>query len=685
MSQRRQYSSCDSCRRSKRRCSFSGPSEGEMCTNCRRLGHACTFEFAKSRRAMRERLRRSRSHSHLSINRNALPEIAGNGLSSGSKSQTEADPLAFPDTLVPWLNFDEGHSNEVNCHDNVGLDLTDLLMSDTVPPTQALTEAQLSLYNSPLNRGRSITPILPGSSLSSPIRLLNSQLDATILDDRLVRIHNAIITGCASRFADYNCNLFATASRYRIEGWDGASTQNRSPQSELGVAPMGVACTLTAIGAVRFLDHFGGLYGNQLSAAARKQSDAALKAVLRTFSLQWLSTSEGKPAADSTRDASRNAFYDSWFKAREILRDVQSVRSFRIVYAILLFDGIATPTQASARSLHEFLDTGLQTLSLLDALVKKYCTTLGVHSTYGMLLETSMTLVRWGGYIRDIGASLTTYRQCTLPPVSCHGKELFTMESAFDWLKPQNLPSDLDARIPSICQKAVAEAFSLWRQIVEVKNFLHRGLPSACLETIASTVAAVSKFNQLFRPFINHCINNLECLSIHSRVSSVSIALFWELSVLILDELLDSCTRENDPVYDFPIINMHAYRAEVVSSVANIVGRVLSLPTEQIFNLENGLDAEVPILAYHITPSLTATVFQKTIERLIHSENLESCAANSLGMDPVRQRQIDIVMKGLSSLSVTAGGSEVATAVLQSIMSRHGDILCECWTSDFST
>lgn len=275
------------------------------------------------------------------------------------------------------------------------------------------------------------------------------------------------------------------------------------------------------------------------------------------------------------------------------------------------------------------------------------------------------------------------------------------MESAFDWLKPQNLPSDLDARIPSICQKAVAEAFSLWRQIVEVKNFLHRGLPSACLETIASTVAAVSKFNQLFRPFINHCINNLECLSIHSRVSSgrsrkfrsahllmtllVSIALFWELSVLILDELLDSCTRENDPVYDFPIINMHAYRAEVVSSVANIVGRVLSFPTEQIFNLENGLDAEVPILAYHITPSLTATVFQKTIERLIHSENLESCAANSLGMDPVRQRQIDIVMKGLSSLSVTAGGSEVAAAVLQSIMSRHGDILCECWTSDFST
>lgn len=145
--------------------------------------------------------------------------------------------------------------------------------------------------------------------------------------------------------------------------------------------------------------------------------------------------------------------------------------------------------------------------------------------------------------------------------------------------------------------------------------------------------------------------------------------------------------ENNDHVHDFPIINMHAYRAEAVSSVANTVGRVLSLPTEQIFNLENGLGGEVPILAYHITPSLTATVFQKTIERLIHSENLElgSCAANSLGINPVRQRQIDIVMKGLISLTVTAGGSEAAAAVLQSIMSRHGDILSECWTSDFGT
>lgn len=94
------------------------------------------------------------------------------------------------------------------------------------------------------------------------------------------------------------------------------------------------------------------------------------------------------------------------------------------------------------------------------------------------------------------------------------------MGSASDWLVPPNCLFDLDARIPSICHKAIAEFFPLWRQIVEVKNSLHRDIPSECLETVTSTVAAVSKFSQVFRPFIKHCINKLECLSIHSRVSA---------------------------------------------------------------------------------------------------------------------------------------------------------------------
>lgn len=90
----------------------------------------------------------------------------------------------------------------------------------------------------------------------------------------------------------------------------------------------------------------------------------------------------------------------------------------------------------------------------------------------------------------------------------------------FDWLNDQNLSPDLDSTVPRICQKAVAEAFCVWRQIVDVKNLIHGFLPSECIEAIASTMAAVGNFNQLFRPFINRCIENLECISIHSRTAS---------------------------------------------------------------------------------------------------------------------------------------------------------------------
>lgn len=128
---------------------------------------------------------------------------------------------------------------------------------------------------------------------------------------------------------------------------------------------------------------------------------------------------------------------------------------------------------------------------------------------------------------------------------------------------------------------------------------------------------------------------------------------------------------------------MHVYQEEAVSSVARTVERVLSLPTEELFNLENGLSAEVPILAYHITPSLTATTFQKTIENIISLHTCEEDAQQ--GAVSIWKQQIDIVMKGLCSLDVTIGGSQVASAAIQSLIRQHGDILSECWTSDFST
>lgn len=201
MSQRRQYSSCDPCRHSKRRCFFSGPGDREACTNCRRLGHACTFDFAKSRPTLKERNRKNQSRS--------------------SQSISGAEGVALGDFLAPWFEEDGDDAR--------GLDLTDLLTSDIATPVQESSETRLSISCSPLDKIQHNPPFLAGGSLNSPIRLLNSKLDAAILDERLTKIYDTIITGCASRFADYNCNLYATNSCYRLESGNGGHAQDEMP------------------------------------------------------------------------------------------------------------------------------------------------------------------------------------------------------------------------------------------------------------------------------------------------------------------------------------------------------------------------------------------------------------------------------------------------------------------------
>jgi hypothetical protein len=100
--------------------------------------------------------------------------------------------------------------------------------------------------------------------------------------------------------------------------------------------------------------------------------------------------------------------------------EARSVRSFRAVFASFIFDGTAIPMSArnntsEALIEHEFLNIGLQKLHELDELVQNYCAALGPLSQYGALAETSLTLVRWSGYIRDTGAALTSDHQCRLP------------------------------------------------------------------------------------------------------------------------------------------------------------------------------------------------------------------------------------------------------------------------------
>lgn len=149
---------------------------------------------------------------------------------------------------------------------------------------------------------------------------------------------------------------------------------------------------------------------------------------------------------------------------------------------------------------------------------------------------------------------------------------------------------------------------------------------------------------------------------------SVSITLFWDLGVLILAE----------SIIDTDLISqIQPYRLEAISSVTGTAERLLSLHPEESFNLQNGLREDVPIISYHITPSLTATTFEKSIEATI---NVRLSVDGEQDNVSNWKEKIDILMKSLASLDATIGGEQATKAAFSSLMRRHGDVLSECWT-----
>lgn len=85
-----------------------------------------------------------------------------------------------------------------------------------------------------------------------------------------------------------------------------------------------------------------------------------------------------------------------------------------------------------------------------------------------------------------------------------------------------------------------------------------------------------------------------------------------------------------------------------------------------------------------------ATALEKAVEHIIHLKIFQSYDHEAAGTacDPDREvwaRQIDVLMKGLLSLDATVGGSQTAGVAFQSLMQEYGDIISECWTSDFAT
>ncbi|OOO13791.1 hypothetical protein OAory_01023860 [Aspergillus oryzae] len=505
----------------------------------------CTFDLVRShpRVTTRRSRRRYASRANLSGEDDGSTSTVEN---AGDALQVHA--VADQDILASWLNIDFDHClDETSTPNLYSMEFPDII-ADTARPGRHHDE----IVTSPVTHGSDTIkrPVLlnsqlsVGSSPSSPVYLLNSKLDAKILEECLARIHDTIVTG-----------------------WSMAQD---------------ISHRMTILGTIRFLDHFSDLYGNRLTVSARRKSDAVLKAVLRAFSLQWLSSADSPTGVQSTtnynspigRDTPRNspmdAFYDSWFQARSLIKNALSVQSFRVVYAILMFDGISIPAKASGETLvaHEFLDAGLHKLNCLAGLVEQYCLNLGSHSTYGTIMEASLSVVRWCNHVRDIGAALTADHVCKLSDVL-----------------GQATSSGYEPTSPYVFDQG---------------------------------------FNQDFDNSVPEC--------------------------------------------------------------------VLSLPFEEVFNLQNGVSAEASILSYHITPTLVAATFQKAIEAILDMQLYPPCGEGtpkdrslSPHADSTWKQHIDTIMKGLVSLDATIGGALASGLAIQNLMQIHGDIISDCWSCDFET
>jgi hypothetical protein len=368
------------------------------------------------------------------------------GVTGGSSNQFDTSFVADQDILSSWLNIDfddyPGGTTSLTPYVEPSTPSTEPCFNQTPTASTGLGN-QLTLQSTgfPMTQTSGLSPVNPriGLSFNSPIYLLNSGMDAKILGDRLTRIYDAIATATASRFLGYDCNLYASKNRYRIGDSDSGSSNGSVPVRS-SIDPHAQVCVvgssipthdeveqeISLLGSVRFLDHFGDLYGNRLGSVARKKSDEALKAVLRVFSMQWLPST---PSADESMFQTNglnqrgnvnalDSFIDAWVQARSLLHDAHDVCSFRVILASLTFVGIVTPTKIIDKEgpmPSGLLDTGLRKLCHLDRLVTDYCTNLGSSSIYASLAETSLSIIRWAGYIRDTGAALSMDHKPKLP------------------------------------------------------------------------------------------------------------------------------------------------------------------------------------------------------------------------------------------------------------------------------
>ncbi|OAP60575.1 hypothetical protein AYL99_05577 [Fonsecaea erecta] len=329
---RKQNSSCDPCRRSKRRCAFPdgvNPGSPNSCMNCIHLGHNCTFDFVNSRLNQKKKAKQPVSH--------AQEQAIAPATSRPEKQfivPLPADPESLDSTQVTAQNALWNGIPHTGFLD-VDMFMGNLVSEWTNLESQVLTsEAQAAEQYQTSNTSASTvhsstshyqTPPRSPNDLfarrnstlglwrGSPIHLLNSSVEIQRINQSLGEVYNSMMSGIAIRYLDYNCNLFAGSYKYSFDPdqsnpstldinggqsvnnaltppWKKAIVDTNGPQVDANMAPEKLARQInkvTMIGVARFLDNFGALYSNVIDQKTRSQNERTLIAVLQAFALQF--------------------------------------------------------------------------------------------------------------------------------------------------------------------------------------------------------------------------------------------------------------------------------------------------------------------------------------------------------------------------------------------------------------
>ena len=467
---RRQNHSCDQCRRSKRRCVPATPSENNptTCRNCSNLGYKCTYEFVTSRATRKER---AKAISSTPIPSDAtLPDLlptpeelewfAASPFPSFSTDVANVDHVPYNTNFDPagFLDFEfflDDAINKAIADSNV--ETTQGHASLTQSEIQPLVKRSAHPEQQrPGFLGTCTDMAKPAISPRSPAALLHSTFSTEHTNNGLAATYDGMMTAVALRYLSYHSNAFAGPHEYEIEcerqsqrvlecscPETGARTSNGallvkgSLQQDHSISSSRRQFQrpetqsfkgVTLIGVCRFLDNFSPLYGNSQSRKDRERENQVLTAVVQAFALQYSPTSSdasifSEPGAILDRknqdQSSSELFKTAWFNARFILAESKADCSFIHIYAVFLFHLTTVPEEAKAETSsscgpNQLLGCALLQLIELEALVEQHCGYLGPGSAYRALLQSSIRILKWYGYVRDTLASLSSNRTCVL-------------------------------------------------------------------------------------------------------------------------------------------------------------------------------------------------------------------------------------------------------------------------------